>query len=218
MNNNQRIHVTLGPQVPRRGSAFSEALGRLLLRCIGWRITGTFPDVPKAVVIGAPHSSNWDALVTAAVVLSLRVRIGLMAKDSLFRGPWGRLLRWLGGIPIDRQSKRGVVEQSVDKFNEREKLFLGIAPEGTRTSATAWRTGFHQIARRAGVPVLVVVLDYGQREVRFADVVHPGEDTAADLQRILAHYRGAVPRRPERLSAPLKALAEPRSDQHKPGD
>ncbi|WP_245932437.1 lysophospholipid acyltransferase family protein [Isoalcanivorax indicus] len=208
MKNKERVLVTLGPCVPRRGNAFSEGLGRLLLRCIGWRITGTFPDVPKAVVIGAPHSSNWDALVTAAVVLSLRVRIGLMAKDNLFRWPLGGLFRWLGGIPIDRRSKRGVVDQSVDKFNEREKLFLGIAPEGTRTAALAWKTGFHQIARRAGVPIIVAVLDYGRRELRFADVVYPGDDSAADLERILVHYRGAVARRPERLSAPLKALGD----------
>lgn len=199
----------MGGAVPRRGNAFSRWLGRLLLRLMGWRITGHFPDVPKAVVIGAPHSSNWDGLVAAGVVLALQVRIGLMAKDALFRWPFAGLLRWLGGIPIDRHSARGVVDQSVDRFREREKLFLGIAPEGTRTAAEQWRTGFYLIASRARVPVIVAVIDYGRRELRFADVLYPGEhyseaEMGADMQRILSHYRGVVPRRPERLSLPLR--------------
>ena len=201
--------IVIGNAVPRRGNAFSRGVGRLLLRLIGWRITGYFPDVPKAVVIGAPHSSNWDGLVAAGVVLTLQVRIGLMAKDALFRWPLKGLLRWLGGIPIHRNSARGVVDQSVDRFREREKLFLGIAPEGTRTAAEQWRTGFYLIASRARVPVIVAVLDYGRRELRFADVLYPGEDYSeadmhADMARILGHYRGVVPRRPERLSLPLR--------------
>ncbi|MBZ2187694.1 lysophospholipid acyltransferase family protein [Alcanivorax sp. JB21] len=201
--------VVIGKAVPRRGNAFSRLLGRIILRLIGWRITGHFPDVPKAVVIGAPHSSNWDGLVAAGVVLALQVRIGLMAKETLFRWPFARVLRWLGGIPIHRDSARGVVDQSVDRFREREKLFLGIAPEGTRTAAEQWRTGFYMIASRARVPVIVAVLDYGRRELRFADVLYPGEDYSAaemgaDMQRILGHYRGVVPRRPERLSLPLR--------------
>ena len=101
-------------RIPRRGNAFSRWLGLLLLRLIGWRIVGQLPNVPKAVVIGAPHSSNYDGLVAAATVLALQVRIGLMAKDSLFRWPFASSLRWLGGIPIDRLSSRGVVEQSLD--------------------------------------------------------------------------------------------------------
>lgn len=206
--NNNIVQVTVGDNVPRRGNTFSAWLGRMLLRIIGWRLTGVFPDVPKAVVIGAPHSSNWDGLVAAGTVLSLRVRIGLMAKDSLFRWPLGTVMRWLGGIPIDRRSSRGVVEQSVARFASSDQLFLGVAPEGTRTSAEQWKTGFHQIARRAGVPVLVVVLDYGRRELRFADILYPGDDMAADMARILAHYRGVSGRRPDRMSLPLKALSE----------
>ncbi|MCK0536200.1 lysophospholipid acyltransferase family protein [Alcanivorax quisquiliarum] len=193
--------------VPRRGNRFSQLLGLLLLRLLRWRIVGTLPNIPKAVVIGAPHSSNWDGLVAAGVVLTLRVRIGLMAKDSLFRWPVAGLFRWLGGIPIDRHSgSGGVVAQSVARFQEREQLFLGVAPEGTRTAASQWRTGFWQIARQAGVPIIVVVLDYGRRELRIAETLQPGDDLDTDMQRILAHYRDAVPRRPERLSAPLAAL------------
>ncbi len=201
------MNETLFPdRIPRRGNAFSRWLGMWLLRLIGWRIVGELPNVPKAVVIGAPHSSNYDGLVAAGVVLALQVRIGLMAKDSLFRWPVAGLLRWLGGIPIDRRSKRGVVEQSLDRFREREQLFLGIAPEGTRAAATQWKTGFWHIARHADVPIVVAVLDYGRRELRFADVITPSEDLDADMRRILACFRGVVPRRPARLSAPLKAL------------
>lgn len=201
------MNETLSPdRIPRRGNAFSRWLGEVLLRLIRWRIVGQLPNVPKAVVIGAPHSSNYDGVVAAATVLALQVRIGLMAKDSLFRWPVASLLRWLGGIPIDRLSKRGVVEQSLDRFREREQLFLGIAPEGTRASATEWKTGFWHIARQADVPIVVAVLDYGRRELRFAEVITPSDDMDADMRRIIECFRGAVPRRPERTSAPLKAL------------
>lgn len=193
--------------IPRRGNRVSQLLGLLLLRLLRWRIVGALPNTPKAMVIGAPHSSNWDGLVAAAVVLTLRVRIGLMAKDSLFRWPVAGVLRWLGGIPVDRSSgSGGVVAQSVLRFREREQLFLGVAPEGTRKAAAQWRTGFWQIARQAGVPIIVVVMDYGRRELRIAETLQPGDDLDTDMERILTHYRGAVPRRPKRLSAPLAAL------------
>lgn len=194
----------IGGQVPRRGNNFSCWLGSWLLRRLGWRITGTFPDVAQAVVIGAPHTSNWDGVFGVAAVLALRLRIVLMGKDSLFRGPAAPLLRWIGLIPVDRTSAAGVVEQSVAKFREKPQLFLGIAPEGTRKGAAEWKTGFYRIASEARVPILVAVFDYGKREVRLPLTLYPSGNFDADMTRILDCYRGVVPKRPQRLSGPLR--------------
>lgn len=193
-----------GPSVPRRGNRFFQWLGTVFLHLLGWRITGQFPDVPKAVIIGAPHTSNWDGVLAVAAVLALRLRIVLMGKHSLFKGPFAPLLRWLGLIPIDRSSAAGVVDQSVSRFREREQMFLGMAPEGTRHSAQEWKTGFYRIACDAGVPIVLAVLDYGKREIRLPLTFMPSGDLDADMDKILTCYRGIVPRRPERLSLPLR--------------
>lgn len=196
--------VEVGAQVPRRGNGFSRWLGRSVLRLMGWRITGEMPNLPKVVVIGAPHTSNRDGLIGMATVLALGLRISLMAKHTLFRWPLGGFLRWLGVIPIDRDQAGGVVALSLEKFREKEKLFLGIAPEGTRHAAAEWKTGFYRIAREAGVPILAAVFDYGKKELRLALTLMPGEDRETDLERILSCYRGITPARPDRLSAPLR--------------
>lgn len=194
----------IGEQVPRRGNALARWLGSRLLARLGWRITGAFPDVPQAVVIGAPHTSNWDGVFGIAAVLALRLRITLMGKDSLFRGPAGPVLRWLGLIPVDRRSAAGVVAQSVAKFREKPQLLLGIAPEGTRKGASEWKSGFYRIAVEAQVPIVVAVFDYGAREVRLPLTLYPSGDFDADMARILACYRGVQPKRPARLSQPLR--------------
>lgn len=194
----------LGSHVPRRGNRFSKWLGAFVLQSLGWRITGTLPNVPKMVVIGAPHTSNWDGVIGVTVVLALGLKISLMGKDSLFFGPFGPVLRWLGLIPIQRDSAAGVVEQSVEKFNERDALFLGLAPEGTRHSAKDWKTGFYRIAEEAEVPILLACFNYQKRELQLLPVLHPCGDMAADMAKIFSLYRGAVPKHPERLSLPLR--------------
>jgi 1-acyl-sn-glycerol-3-phosphate acyltransferase len=202
----QRI-IEVGDQVPRRGNAFSAWVGRVLLWLLGWRIIGSLPDASKAVVIGAPHTSNRDGLVAAGVILALRLRITIMAKDKLFRGPFGFFFRFLGGIPVDRNHPHGLVGASVEKFQEKDKLFLGMAPEGTRKGAEKWKTGFYQIALAARVPVVVAVLDFGKKELRLPLTLTPSGDLDADMQKILDCYRGVVPARPERLSVPLRENA-----------
>jgi len=198
--------IQMGSQVPRRGNFLSCALGGLLMRITGWRLTGDFPDVPKAVLVLAPHTSNRDGFVVAMFVLAMRLRVGLMAKDAIFRPPLGWFLRWLGGIPINRDSSRNVVEQSVGKFEEREKLWLGVTPEGTRSNSSEWKTGFYHIARQANVPIIVLALDYGQRELRAADHFMPSGDQPVDMQRIMECFRGVQGHHPERMSKPLVDL------------
>lgn len=202
------IETEFGDQVPRRGNVFTQWLGLLVLRLTGWRVVGEFPNTPKLVVIGAPHSSNWDALYVLGAVLAIRVRVQIMAKDSLFKPPWGGFVRWLGGIPVDRKSSHGVVQQSVNAIKNSEQMLLALSPEGTRNSAKEWKSGFYVIAHKAQVPILVAVIDYAKKQIRFAGTVTPSGNYEEDYPKIVELYRGADARRPELMSAPLKALRE----------
>lgn len=193
---------------PRRGTGFSRALARGFLKTIGWKVVSPLPEVPKAVIIGGPHTSNWDGIVTLAAMMELGLDAHVMIKDSAFKGPLGSLLRWMGALPIDRSKAGGVVEQTVAQFNEREKLFMIVAPEGTRSGASQWKTGFYRIAEKAGVPIIVASADYKKKEIDFPLVVPASGDLEEDLATILDCYAHVHPRHPEKLSAPIKALRE----------
>lgn len=205
--------IPIGPRVPRRGNAFSRWLGLWLLRRMGWRVTGHFPDVPKAVLIVAPHTSNYDGLVTVAALLGLGLRLNFFMKHTAFPWPFGGLIRWFGGVPVNREATKDLVAFSAGKFAEKEQLLVAIAPEGTRHAAESWKTGFYWIAHRAGVPIVCVGFDYGRREVRLLDTLTPSGELATDLPRLIAAFADVTPAHPERLSAPLRALRESKRQQ-----
>lgn len=195
---------------PRRGNAFSRALARGFLRLAGWRVTNPMPAVPKAVIIGGPHTSNWDGIYTLAAMMQLGLDAHVMIKDSAFKGPFGAMLRWMGALPIARHKAGGVVEQTVAQFNSRDKLVMVVAPEGTRGGATQWKTGFYRIAEQAGVPIVLATADYQKKEITFARVIEPCGDVEKDLEHIFQCYAQVEPRHPEKLSAPLKAIRDKR--------
>ncbi len=195
----------VGQQVPRRGSAFSRGLGRVFLRLLGWRVEGVIPDLPKMVWIGAPHTTNWDGVLSLATLMALGIDASTMIKDSAFKGPLGWLLRSLGGIPINRASPKGVVEQSIDQFASRQRFVLLIAPEGTRDGADDWKRGYYRIAEGAGVPVLPAAIDYPGRRITFGPPLTPSGSYEADFEQLLDFYRRlGVARHPHRLSKPLR--------------
>lgn len=196
----------IGPAVPRRWGAFGHWLGGTLLRLLGWRITGEFPNVPKLIVIGAPHTSNFDAVVGLGAMLFLNIRLHCMVKDVAFKGPWGPLFKWLGGLPIDRSKHTGMVEQTIEAFERSDKLVMVITAEGTRKAAEKWKTGFYHAAVGARVPVMCAVLNYTRRELTLAPAPPLSGDLARDWPQILQLYRDSVPRRPERLSRPICEL------------
>lgn len=191
---------------PQRGNAFSRAVGKLFLQMFGWRLTNDFPPVPKAVVIGGPHTSNWDGVFTFAAMMQIGLDANLMIKDSAMKSPLGPLLRWLGALPIDRSKKGGVVEQSVEQFARREKFAMVVSPEGTRSSAEQWKSGFYHIAHKAGVPIVIATADYHKKEITFLTVFTPTGDVEGDILQIQQRYANVHPRHPARLSAPLKAI------------
>jgi len=155
------------------------------------------PDLPKLVVIGGPHTSNWDfplALLTARVV---RIRISWIGKASLFRFPFGGLMRRLGGIPAHRTGSEGLVGAMAARFAERDRLVLAIAPEGTRKAVPHWRSGFYHIAYAAGVPVVPVAIDGVAREVRIGHAVMPTGRVKEDMDRLRAFFDGVQGIKPE---------------------
>lgn len=178
------------PHVPVAGSpqAWWRRLCRWIVLRAGWRLQGELPDVPKVILIGAPHSSFWDGVWGLLMKTALGLRIGIMIKAELHRGPLGPLLRALGTIPIQRDKAFGVVEQMVQRFNDSDALWLGITPEGTRRAVTRWKSGFWQIARGADVPVLLVYLDYPTRTIGIGPLLTMGPDRDAELARIRAWY------------------------------
>ncbi|WP_084602423.1 lysophospholipid acyltransferase family protein [Thermomonas hydrothermalis] len=180
----------LPPQAPRMApSPWLEALGRAVLRLGGWRVEGAFPDLPRLVVIAAPHSSNWDGIWGFAAKLALGIRLSVLGKHTLMRIPLlSAFLRWQGVIGVDRAAPQGVVEQAIALLRRPGSLWYAIAPEGTRKPVARWKPGFWRIARGAGVPVLAVAFDYPHRRIVIGPVFTPGEDMDADIARIQRWY------------------------------
>lgn len=203
--------IGFGPQVPRRGNAFSQWLGLLLLRLLGgWRIRGHWPDVPKAVVIVAPHTSNLDGVLSVAAILALRLRLSLFMKHSAFPWPFAGLLRWFGAIPVNRAAAHDLVTASAEQFERHEQLLIALTPDGTRHAPEQWKKGFYWIAHRARVPVICVGYDYARKEIVILETLMPCGDYEKDYPLLLAQFRGIAPRHPGRLSRPLRELRDPR--------
>ena len=174
------------PRVPHSG--FTRWLGRTILRLGGWRMVGAFPDIPKAVLIGAPHSSNWDGLWGLAAKAALGLDIRIFAKHQLFWWPLGPVLRRFGIIPVNRGDPRGLIDQMLQRFREQDAFWLGIAPEGTRRRVERWKPGFWKIAHAAGVPIVPAYFHYPEKIIGIGEPFVTSGDMEADLARIRAWY------------------------------
>lgn len=187
-----RLDATPARPWPYRGVAAElyRWIGLAWLRLFGWRIVGDWPRYPKAVAIGAPHTTNWDGALLIAFLGAMRMKMSWMGKASLVRGPFGGLVRRLGCIPIDRTKSNDVVGQMTARFAAAGKLILGIPPEGTRTPGAPWKSGFYHIAVAAKVPIVICLLDWGTRHIRISGVLMPSGDFDADMAMIRTHYAG----------------------------
>jgi 1-acyl-sn-glycerol-3-phosphate acyltransferase len=174
-------------------------LAELWLWAGGWSIVGEMPDLPKFVIVAAPHKTNWDLPNALAAGLHFGVRIQWMGKNSLFKWPFNSFMRWLGGIPVDRSKSNNAVSQMVEKFSAARELAVVIPPEGTRGEVTRWKSGFYYIAHGAKVPLVLAFIDYRQRKVGIAEVFHPTGNYETDLaaiQEIYASLAAPVPEAP----------------------
>jgi 1-acyl-sn-glycerol-3-phosphate acyltransferase len=184
------VLVPLPPRAPRTGSpAIVRWIGRTLLRLFGWRLEGEFPDRDKVMIIVAPHSSGFDALWGLLAKMALGVHIEFMAKKELFWWPLGPILRAFGGFPVDRQATGGVVGALADYARGHDRLWLLIAPEGTRKPVTEWKSGFWRIARAADLPVVMAYFHYPEKIIGIGPTIEMSDDLKADMARIRAFYR-----------------------------
>jgi 1-acyl-sn-glycerol-3-phosphate acyltransferase len=179
----------LPPCAPRKGNAFTRWFGRTVLRLGGWTMEGDFPDERRLVILAAPHSSAWDAVWGLAAKVAMGIRIVVIGKQELFRGPLGWLLRRFGAVPVDRARAHGVVDVVVDRFDQSETMWFVLAPEGTRKRVEKWKTGFWHIARDAGVPVLCAYFHYPTRTIGIGPVMHMTGDLKSDMARIREFYK-----------------------------
>ncbi len=181
----------LGDALPRRGNRFSQWIAQSLMSAFGWRIEADIPNQSKIVLVGAPHTSNWDFILTMTTLFSLGIKISWMGKKSLFNWPFKGAMEWLGGVPIDRASKGvGVVDQTIEAFNNRDKFVIAIMPEATRSLVRKWKTGFYHIAQGADVPILLVRFDYGRKVMGLGPTIEPSGDVTADMAEIQSHFSG----------------------------
>lgn len=169
----------------------------MVLRLFGWRVVGEAPAYPKYVLVGAPHTTNWDFALFVLVAGYLGLRPSFTAKDSLFKPPLiGPILRRMGGVAIDRSKPNGLVQQAVEAFATHDHFILLVTPEGTRTRAPRWKTGFYRIAVGADVPIVMAFVDYPKKEAGIGPTLIPSGIMDADLQEFQKFYgskRGKFP-------------------------
>ncbi|MGE0557875.1 MAG: 1-acyl-sn-glycerol-3-phosphate acyltransferase [Burkholderiales bacterium] len=174
----------IGTLPPRRDYGLLRAPALRILGRMGWSAEGVIPDCPRVVVAVAPHSSNWDFVVGAAMMIALELRVSFIAKHTLFRWPMGWFMRWLGGIPIDRAHPEGFADQMIGVFGSGGPLWLAVAPEGTRRAGAPFKSGFYRIAQAAQVPILPVYFNHRRRVIGFLPLIEPVSDAAAGIGQV----------------------------------
>ncbi len=172
-------------------------LSIVILKLVGWKAVGRPIENARFVLIGAPHTSNWDFPLMLMVVLKLRLKVFWMGKHSLFPFPFGWFMKWLGGIPVDRSRAHNLVDQTVAQYKSHPELIVLVPPEGTRSKVKEWKTGFYRIAVNAGVPILMGYVDAQKKEAGLADFFYPTGNLEEDMPAIRAFYADIVGINPE---------------------
>lgn len=195
-------------------SLSSRLVKRVLLalyRWKGWTLVSVAPVPRRCVLLGAPHTSNWDFVFFLGATHQVGIAPNFMGKHSLFKWPMTRFMYDMGGIEVDRRAKgRNYVDQVVAEFGRRDDLPLVIAPEGTRGAILGWRSGFYHIALKAGVPIVPAWVDNKTMLGGIGEGIMPTGDYAADLARLLEFYRSMMPGHPRwaALEATVNAAKE----------
>lgn len=196
---------TLPDQVPARGSRLSRTIFKKIFLAQGWHFEGEFPNLPKAVAIISPHTSNIDAWHGFTALLGLGIKITIFGKHTLFNTPLKPLLEWIGVIPVNRSIPQGTTQQIIDFIDTQEQIWVGMAPEGTRKQAESFRSGFYRIALGANIPIVMFSFDYNRKTIHCLGVFQPTGNYEQDLERILNRYVGKFsPKNPQWLAKPLQ--------------
>jgi 1-acyl-sn-glycerol-3-phosphate acyltransferase len=174
-----------------------QRIARSILRICGWETVGEVPALDKVVFVAAPHTSNWDGVWLLVYKVAVNVDIRFLAKHTLFWWPLGTLLRALGAMPLDRSGAHDTVQHLIDTFATQDRLFLALAPEGTRSWKPYWKTGFYQIAKSANVPIVLAFIDYKNKKLGVGITLPDGQTMDQDLQMIRKFYAPFTAARPE---------------------
>ena len=185
-------------------------LAERFLKLRGWQFAGDVPAHDRFVAIGVPHTSNWDFIVFLAVVSHFNLPARVIGKSSLVRWPFGRLMRRLGIIPVDRDGGQGLVEQMVTEFSRSDPMVLVVAPEGTRRRAQNWKSGFYRIATAAEVPIVLAYIDWPNKRAGLGPTLEVTGDAIADMDEIRRFYADIHGKHPERES-PIRLSEETES-------
>ena len=165
----------------------------IYFKLLGWSLNGDFPShLKRCVFIVVPHTSWWDFLLGLLVRKVWNEEINYIGKKSLFDSPFGWFFKWTGGAPIDRSKTNDTVKATAQLFKERNKFRLALSPEGTRKKVEKWKTGFYFIAKTAQVPIVLVAFDYGKKEIKISEPIHPTENQEADFKRYHAFFEGVT--------------------------
>ncbi len=175
-----------------------QAFSRFLyFKVFRWEMKGSFPDVDKCVIAVVPHTHWMDFFLGLVVRSIIGKEMNYIAKKSLFKPPFGWFFRWTGGAPVDRAKNSNTVDGVVSIFENRKVFRFALAPEGTRKKVTELKTGFYHIAKKAGVPIVLVAFDFGKKQVKISDALYPTENQEADFEKIKAFFNGVVGKVPE---------------------
>ncbi len=174
-------------------------LSKLILKLLGWKAEGIFPEGKKYVVVAAPHTSTWDFIIGRLYYASIGRHVSFMIKGTYFFFPLGVLLRALGAIPVHKNLKVKLTDQMIEEFAKRDELLLTIAPEGTRSLTKRWRKGFYSMAIGANVPIVLGYLNFETKTVGAGGIFNPTGDWDVDIKEIRSFYKDKVARHPEKF-------------------
>ena len=188
--------MTLAVGIQR--SSLAHTIARTILRLMGWRTHVIPPRTSRYVLIGAPHTSNWDFIIILLLMAAESIPVRWMGKDTLFRWPLGIFWRSMGVIPVNRRERTNLVDQVAAKFDEIDDLIIGLSPEGTRSKASHWHTGFYYIASKANVPIVMAYIDYENKVCGLGPSIKPTGDIQADFGIIRDFYSVIVGKHPHK--------------------
>ncbi len=191
-----------GDNIPQRNNRLTRTFGRFMLNQLGWSFEGQLPNIPKQVVIVAPHTSNWDFIIGVLALFALDLKANWIGKHTIFTPPLNLVMEWLGGIPVNRSVPNDLVNTTRQRFQLENRMVLGLAPEGTRKRVEKWKQGFYRIASGAHVPIVCACLDYKTRTIGFGPTINPSGDYDKDCEIIREYYAGVTAKFPEKFSLP----------------
>lgn len=193
------IKKTVVPEIHLANrSAFIKWVGRTIQKVSGWKVEGEIPNLKKFVLVGGPHTSNWDFVFALGLIWSLDLKIYVLAKDSLFKIPiLKKIMHNVGGIPVNRDNPKLIVDKVSQLIQEKGGVIVGITPEGTRSKVDKWKTGFLRMAKQMDCKIVLIAIDFEKKLCSFSGFFEPSGDNDQDINNLKLFYSGFKPKHPK---------------------